>query len=232
MSDEQPSRRANRLAKATNANLEKLPDINSVLTKTHTPDFLKKDNSTQFITVERDIAKPKPVEQVVHDNVIAKPAKINKALYEMEKNMQQKYETFTNLMEIKLLAEGTENANFLEIQNYHNHNQNQEPSQHTQKPNKNNYHNQKPTENNVHNDAPPVNQELEDEIAQQTMPDFSSHGPDGQQKLLKHSKHIHKKGQPNKRTTKDKEKSRRMKGQSSIATWKPEMYMKLRQQFD
>lgn len=31
---------------------------------------------------------------------------------------------------------------------------------------------------------------------------------------------------------KEKEKARRMKGQSSISTWKPEMFMKLRQEFD
>jgi len=56
-------------------------------------------------------------------------------------------------------------------------------------------------------------------------------GPDGQ-KLLNKSKHIHKHKHFDKKSVKDKEKARRMKGQSSIATWKPDMYMKLRQEFD
>ena len=34
------------------------------------------------------------------------------------------------------------------------------------------------------------------------------------------------------KSVKEKEMARRMKGQSSIATWKPDLYMKLRQQYD
>ena len=36
----------------------------------------------------------------------------------------------------------------------------------------------------------------------------------------------------NRKTIKEKEKAKRMKGQSSHATWKPEAFMLLRQQFD
>jgi len=40
-----------------------------------------------------------------------------------------------------------------------------------------------------------------------------------------------KKGE-RKNTMKEKEKARRMKGQSSISTWKPEEFMRLRQTYD
>jgi hypothetical protein len=49
--------------------------------------------------------------------------------------------------------------------------------------------------------------------------------------LDKKSKGIKKTGKKN-NTIKDKEKARRMKGQSSIATWKPDLFMKLRQEYD
>ena len=49
--------------------------------------------------------------------------------------------------------------------------------------------------------------------------------------LSKTSKHI-KKGQKKGNSIKEKEKARRMKGQSSISTWKPDLFMKMRQEYD
>jgi hypothetical protein len=56
----------------------------------------------------------------------------------------------------------------------------------------------------------------------------------GKQKDLSHiigKKQIKKQNKKN-LSNKEKEKARRMKGQSSIATWKPDAFMKLRQEFD
>lgn len=50
----------------------------------------------------------------------------------------------------------------------------------------------------------------------------------GDRPLLDASNELKKKGS----TIKDKEKSKRMKGQSSHASWKSETEMQLRQQFD
>jgi hypothetical protein len=44
------------------------------------------------------------------------------------------------------------------------------------------------------------------------------------------SKGIKKSNKQN--SIKEKEKARRMKGQSSISTWKPDLFMKLRQEYD
>lgn len=133
-----------------------------------------------------------------------KPAQISKQIVALnDTSGDQKYTNFVNYMELRRIA-GDESVNVEQTLVM-------QPVIHT---------------NDVDEEA---DQEAEDDRRAQEFVNPNGTVPRANQIQKTNKRHGN---HPNKKHVKDKEKNKRMKGQSSQSSWKPEEFMRLKQTFD
>lgn len=154
-------------------------------------------------------------EKTTQDAVIAKPAQVSKKLVELnETTKSQKYENFVNYMELRRLA-GDESAQVETVV---------QESKRSMR--------MKGEDNEEDDDGEEQEEESGGHVPQRAGLGFTEKvsRPNGIAKGGRRGKGNQKGGV--RKPIKDKERAKRMKGQSSQSSWKPEEFMKLRQGYD